>query len=184
MEASTCRNLRALTISIAAWLGPYRLRRAIFFGTLINIVAFLPLVLLPGDMGAFIFSLPIVMTLSLVSSRIVSMTFIPLLGYYLLRGQKGFEAGGEVRRFPPFRQVDLALRALLPRYRATLGFALRHPLATTVAAYGLLVASTLLIPFFGKQFFPPAERNQLLVDIQLPEGSPIERTLEVTHQVG
>ena len=169
---------------IAAWLGPFRLRRAIFFGTLINIMAFLPLVLLPGDMGAFILSLPIVMTLALVSSRIVSMTFIPLLGYYLLRGQKGFEAGGEVRRFPPFRQVDLALRALLPRYRATLGFALRHPLATTVTAYGLLVASTLLIPFFGKQFFPPAERNQLLVDIQLPEGSPIERTLEVTHQVG
>ncbi len=169
---------------IAAWLGPFRLRRAIFFGTLINIMAFLPLVLLPGDMGAFILSLPIVMTLALVSSRIVSMTFIPLLGYYLLRGQKGFEVGGEVRRFPPFRQVDLALRALLPRYRATLGFALRHPLATTVTGYGLLVASTLLIPFFGKQFFPPAERNQLLVDIQLPEGSPIERTLEVTHQVG
>ena len=68
--------------------------------------------------------------------------------------------------------------------RATLGFALRQPLATTVTAYGLLVAGTLLIPFFGKQFFPPAERNQLLVDIQLPEGSPIERTLEVTHQVG
>ena len=59
---------------------------------------------------------------------------------------------------------------------ATLGFALRHPLATTVTGYGLLVASTLLIPFFGKQFFPPAERNQLLVDIQLPEGSLIERT--------
>jgi len=169
---------------IAAWLGPYRLRRAIFFGTLINIVAFLPLVLLPGDMGAFIFSLPIVMTLALVSSRIVSMTFIPLLGYYLLRGQKGFEAGGEVRRLPVFRQVDLSLRALLPRYRAALGFALRHPLGIVVAAYGLLLASTLLIPFFGKQFFPPAERNQLLVDIQLPEGSPLEDTLAVTKQIG
>ena len=39
---------------VAAWLGPYKLRRAIFFGTVINIVAFLPLALLPGDMGAFI----------------------------------------------------------------------------------------------------------------------------------
>jgi preprotein translocase subunit SecF len=82
---------------IAAWLGPFKLRRAIFFGTIINIVAFLPLALLPGDMGAFIISLPIVITLALVSSRIVSMTFIPLLGYYLLRGQKGFDARSTAR---------------------------------------------------------------------------------------
>ena len=33
----------------AAWIGPFRMRRAIFFGTIINIVAFLPLMLLPGD---------------------------------------------------------------------------------------------------------------------------------------
>src|SRR3712207_8299302 len=83
----------------AAWLGPYKLRRPILFATIINIVAFLPLVLLPGDKSAFIFALPVVVTLSLIASRIVSMTFIPLLGYYLLRGQKGLEEGGEVRRF-------------------------------------------------------------------------------------
>lgn len=169
---------------IASWLGPYRLRRAIFFGTLINIVAFLPLALLPGDMGAFILSLPIVITLTLVSSRVVSMTFIPLLGYYILKGQRGFEAGGEVRRFPLFKPVDLFLRALIPRYQAVLRAALRHPLLVVVTAYALLGASFLLIPYFGKQFFPAAERNQLLIDIQLPEGSAVEETREVTARIG
>jgi len=86
--------------SIAAWLGPWKLRRAILFATLINIFAFLPLVLLPGDKKFFIYALPVVVTLSLIASRIVSMTFIPLLGYDLLRGQRGFDQGGEVRRFP------------------------------------------------------------------------------------
>jgi multidrug efflux pump subunit AcrB len=98
---------------VAAWLGPFKLRRAIFFGTVINIVAFLPLALLPGDMGAFIISLPIVITLALVSSRIVSMTFIPLLGYYLLKGQKGFDAvsgAHPVHRLVPFLQVRTAIR--------------------------------------------------------------------------
>ena len=158
---------------IAAWLGPFKLRRAIFFGTLINIVAFLPLALLPGDMGAFIISLPIVITLALVSSRIVSMTFIPLLGYYLLRGQKGFDAVGGCH----------PLHRLVPYYKSALQFALRRPLLTILGAYGLLAASTALIPLFGKQFFPVAERNQCLVDLQLPEGGTIEETQEITTQI-
>ncbi len=159
--------------STAAWLGPFKLRRAIFFGTIINIVAFLPLALLPGDMGAFIISLPIVITLALVSSRIVSMTFIPLLGYYLLRGQKGFDA---VTGSHP-------LHHLVPYYKSALQMALRRPLFTIFAAYGLLAASTALIPLFGQQFFPVAERNQFLVDLQLPEGSTIEETHKITAQI-
>ena len=35
--------------------------------------------------GEFLYSLPIVMTCALVASRLASMTFIPLLGYYILR---------------------------------------------------------------------------------------------------
>ncbi|MCX6857744.1 MAG: efflux RND transporter permease subunit [Verrucomicrobia bacterium] len=158
---------------IAAWLGPFKLRRAIFFGTLINIVAFLPLALLPGDMGAFIISLPIVITLALASSRIVSMTFIPLLGYYLLRGQRGFDSANGLH----------PIHRLVPYYKSALHLALRNPLATVATAFILLIASTALTPYFGKQFFPAAERNQLLVDIQLPEGSSIDKTMEVTSRV-
>ncbi|MBI4325203.1 MAG: efflux RND transporter permease subunit [Chloroflexi bacterium] len=161
---------------IAAWLGPYKLRRPILFGTLINIVAFLPLILLPGDKGAFILALPMVVTLALVSSRIVSMTFVPLLGYYLLRGQKGLEAGGEVRSFFLFKPIDHALVALLPRYQRLLQLALEHPGRTIVIAYGLLVLSFGLTPFFGTQFFPPAERNQFLIDVELPESASIVQT--------
>lgn len=168
---------------VAAWLGPYKLRRAIFFGTVINIAAFLPLALLPGDMGAFIISLPVVITLALVSSRVVSMTFIPLLGRDLLRGQRGFEAGGEVRTFFLLRPVDRLLAAVLPRYRALLESALRHPLRTVAVAVTLLALSFGLIPFFGQQFFPAAERNQMLVDLELPEGSSLSQTQEVCRRI-
>ena len=169
--------------TIAAWLGPYRLRRAIFFGTVINIVAFLPLALLPGDMGAFIISLPVVITLALVASRIVSMTFIPLLGFHFLRGQKGFEAGGEVRRFFLFKPVDLLLKSLLPLYRGALLGALRRPVLTLLLAYGLLGSSCGLTAYFGHQFFPPAERNQCLIDIALPQGTSVAETRKICDQV-
>ncbi|MFO1477798.1 MAG: efflux RND transporter permease subunit [Verrucomicrobiota bacterium] len=167
----------------ASWLGPFNLRHAILFGTLINIVAFLPLALLPGDKGAFIFALPVVVTLALAASRMVSVTFIPLLGYYLLRGQKGLEAGGEVRSFPLFALVDRALIRVLPHYRRLLRAALDHPFRTVAIAYGLLAASFGLAGLLGTQFFPPAERNQLLIDIQLPESASITQTHAVCRQV-
>jgi multidrug efflux pump subunit AcrB len=168
---------------VAAWLGPYRLRRAILFGTIINIVAFLPLVLLPGDMGAFIVALPLVITLALVSSRIVSMTFVPLLGWHLLRGQRGFEAGGEVRSCWMFKPVDRLFQVLLPGYQSALQQALKHPAWTVGIAYGLLGASFALTGYFGQQFFPPAERHQCVIDVQLPPSSSITQTRAVCDRI-
>jgi len=152
---------------VAAWLGPFRLRRAILFATIINICAFLPLVLLPGDKKDFIYSLPVVVTISLIASRIVSMTFIPLFGYYVLRGQAGIDQGRGL------------LRGLSPIYRGVLGPALRWPWLAALLAYGLLSASLLLAPKLGRQFFPPAERNQLLIDLRLPESASQEATRKV-----
>ena len=154
----------------AMWLGPYHLRHPMVFGTLINIVAFLPLVMLSDDKGVFMQSLPQVVTLSLLSALLVSVTFTPLIGYYVLRGQKGFDEGGEVRSFFLFRWTDKLLAVLLPRYRAALTGALRHPFLVMFMAYLLLGLSFLLVPRLGTQFFPPAERNQLLVDVALPSS--------------
>ena len=82
----------------AAWLGPYRLRRAILFGTIINIAAFLPLALLPGDMGAFIIALPLVIQFNSVMKSLVVMLTVPLglagafAGLALTRAAFGFMA--------------------------------------------------------------------------------------------
>jgi multidrug efflux pump subunit AcrB len=168
---------------IAAWLGPVKLARPIMYGTVINIAAFLPLIMLPGDKGAFIYALPVVVTLALVGSRLVSMTFTPLLGYLLLRGQKGLEEGAEVRSFFLFRWVDRTILWMLPRYRAVLERALARPWLTVALVYGLLIASFGLAPFFGKQFFPPAERNQFVIDLELPKNSSPAQMRETTNRV-
>ena len=137
------------------------------FGTLINIFSFLPLLMLTGDKGEFMKSLPTVVTLSLLAALLVSITFTPLISYYVLRGQKGFDEGGEVRSFFLFRFVDRP-RRVLPRYRAALQGALKRPWLVLGVGYSVLALSCLLVPHLGSQFFPPAERNQLLVDIESP----------------
>ena len=70
---------------VAAWLGPTKLATAIFFATITNVVAYLPFLMLTGNTGQFLKSLPIVMTASLLRALVVSMTFIPFLGYYIQR---------------------------------------------------------------------------------------------------
>jgi multidrug efflux pump subunit AcrB len=63
----------------------------------------IPVLMLPGGTGDFIYSLPVVMTCALVASRVISMTFIPLLSFYLLRPKA--ETPIEERRkkgFPAF----------------------------------------------------------------------------------
>ena len=71
--------------SIAAWLGPEKLSKAILYATITNIAAYLPFLLLPGDVGRFIYSLPMTIACSLVASRVMSMSFLPFLAYYILR---------------------------------------------------------------------------------------------------
>ena len=160
----------------AAWLGPLHLRHPMVFGTLINIFAFLPLLLLTGDKGEFMKSLPMVVTLALSAAFLVSVTFTPLISYYVLRGQKGFDEGGEVRSFFLFRCVDKTLAAVLPHYRAALQGSLKRPWLVLAVGYSILAASCLLVPFLGSQFFPPAERNQLLVDIETPSTDSLTST--------
>src|SRR5581483_6166932 len=63
-----------------------------------------------------------------------------------------------------------ALMAVLPHYRAALEKSLKRPLVVLGIGYSALAASCCLVPFLGSQFFPPAERNQLLVDIETPSS--------------
>jgi len=68
--------------------GSTKLATAIFFATLTNIIAYLPFLMLTGNTGEFLRSLPIVMTAALLCALVVAMTFVPLLGYYIQRPAK------------------------------------------------------------------------------------------------
>lgn len=83
---------------VAAWLGPTKLATAIMYATVTNIVAYLPFLMVTGSTGDFLYSLPVVMTCALVASRLVSMTFLPLLAFYLLRPERKAEKSIEEMR--------------------------------------------------------------------------------------
>jgi multidrug efflux pump subunit AcrB len=154
------------------------------FGTLTCVFSFLPLLMLYGDKGEFMKSMPVVVTLALLSALFVSNSFLPLISYYVLRGQKGFDEGGELRSFFLFRLVDRALIALLPIYQKALRGSLKRPYLVLGVAYTVLALVLVFVfPRLGSQFFPPAERNQLLVDIESPSSDSLTSTRAAVDQV-
>jgi multidrug efflux pump subunit AcrB len=159
---------------IAAWLGPTKLATAIMYATVTNIVAYLPFLLLAGATGQFIYSLPVVLTCSLVASRLVSMTFIPLLSYYLLRPKK--ELPIEERRKKGFASFY---------YRVGTA-AIDHRWKVMAASLAFLALGALLMSQLKTQFFPKDLSYLSYVDVWLPEDAPLQATNEtaaLTEQV-
>jgi multidrug efflux pump len=156
---------------VAAWLGPTKLATAILFATITNIVAYLPFLFLTGDTGTFLYSLPVVIGSSLVASRIVSMTFIPLLGYYLLKPKA--EPTIEERRRSGFAAgyYRLGRWAIAHRWAFLAG-------SLVVVAGGGALASQL-----KTQFFPKDLQYLAWVDVWLPEDAPLSTTLATTTDV-
>jgi multidrug efflux pump subunit AcrB len=154
----------------AAWLGPAKLATAILFATITNIVAYLPFLLLKGDTGRFIYSLPVVLTCSLVSSRIMSMTFLPLLAYYILRPvhEEPLEARKH-RGFPAF-------------YYRIGKWCIEHRRIAFPASVLFLVLGGVTFLHLKQAFFPTDLQYLSTVDIFLPEDTPLRTTDRTAQQ--
>jgi multidrug efflux pump subunit AcrB len=153
---------------VSAWLGPTKLARAILYATITNIVAYLPFGLLSGDTGKFIVSLPVVMTASLIASRLVSMTFIPMLGYYWLRPAKKKPLPIEEQRRQGFTGY----------YYRTGHWCLEHRWLTLVASIVFLVVGFKLGGMLKSAFFPTDLQFLSTVDIFLPNDTALSDTTQ------
>src|SRR5205085_513775 len=155
---------------VAAWLGPTKLSKAILYATITNIAAYLPFLLLTGDVGRYIYSLPVTIACSLVASRLVSMTFVPLLAFYLLRAKA--EPSVNARRQSGFGRW----------YSRTVGFAIDHRGKVLAGFSILLVFGGVFATHLHDQFFPRENFYIAYVDIRLAEDAPLAATEQAVSQ--
>src|SRR4029078_9060706 len=149
---------------VAAWLGPTKLATAILYATITNIVAYLPFLMIKGTTGEFIYTLPIVIACSLVASRLVSMTFIPLLSYYLLKPK--FEMPIAERRTKGFAA----------KYYRVGNWAINHRWKVMAGALGFLILGGVFMSQLKTQFFPKDLSYLSYVVVWLPEHAPLAAT--------
>jgi multidrug efflux pump subunit AcrB len=158
---------------IAAWLGPTKLATAIMYATVTNIVAYLPFLLVTGNTGEFLHSLPIVMTVALIASRLVSMSFLPLLGYYLLRPEKKEEKTLEQRRNSGFFGL----------YARTAKYSIEHRWKFFTGSLVFLVVGGFIFSRLGTTFFPEDVQYWSYIDVWLPNDATLEATNQTARKV-
>jgi multidrug efflux pump subunit AcrB len=131
-------------------------------GTLVTVAGFIPIGLNSSNAGEFTFTLFVVIAVSLIVSWIVAVLFTPLLGVTILPAKlKGHhEAKGR------FSQIFTHLLVVCMHHRwITIG--------VTVAAFLLALFG---MQFVQQQFFPSSDRDELIVDWNLPQNASITET--------
>src|SRR5438876_536205 len=134
-------------------------------GTLITAAAFLPVGLAKSRAGEYTFAIFAVVAIALVVSWFVAVIFTPYIGYLLLPQAKGQRHTASVYDKPFYRL-----------FRRVVEKCVEHPktvIAVTVLTFVIGVSGFRLVE---RQFFPAAERPEVMVDVWLPEGSSFAAT--------
>jgi multidrug efflux pump subunit AcrB len=139
---------------------------AVVGATATLVLAFVPLLFLPGGPGEYIRSLPAAVIATVLASLFVSLTIIPWLGSLVL----------PTRTTEGNRALHAFERGIHATYAPVLDRALRHPARALVAAGVIVVAAVALVPAIGFSLFPKAETPQFYVNVTAPEGGSIEAT--------
>jgi len=146
------------------------------------IAALLPMAFVSGLMGPYMAPIPINASMGMVISLAVAFTVTPWLAQHWMKSHTGASAqahtGLAARLAPLFERV---FRPLLDdarggRNRALLGLAV-----------ALLIAVSLLLPAIGwvqLKMLPFDNKSEFQVIVDMPAGTPPERTAAVLHELG
>ena len=151
----------------------------LFGSTLTTIIAFMPLVLMPGNAGNFIGGIPAAVISSLIASYIIAFTVISALGgRFIKRNKSGTDPQKRV-----WWENGIIGERLASSFRKSLEWSVSNPVKSMVIAS--------ILPFSGfygatqltDQFFPRSDRNQFRVQIQLPAQASLHETKIAVQKV-
>lgn len=170
----------------AALLSIWNYKWSIISGTMTTVAAFLPMLLVSGIMGEYMGILPKTITATLISSLFVALIIIPAL---CAKFYKDPEKQLEEKKHKTHRSAKL--RHFIEKIQVTYVSFLRDVLPNKKKrrraisiAIGLMVL-TILLPITGimkVNMFPAVDIDYFAVNIELPTGSTLEKTHEVTQE--
>lgn len=168
----------------ASIAGAKKVSIPVTFAVLTTIVAFLPILTIPGFLGKFFFPIPVVVIACLIWSLIESKLVLP---YHLTLCKVG---SGQRERITWLqrqqRKIADGLESFIERhYKPFLNRAIRFRYLTVsifvailTIMFGMLAGKHL--PFV---FFPPVPSDYIVAKLVMPEGTPIELTTRAIQQM-
>ncbi|TWT93117.1 efflux RND transporter permease subunit [Neorhodopirellula pilleata] len=163
---------RGLSVRDAAIEGSRYLAIPLLGATLTTVLSFAPIALMPGSTGEFVGSIAQVTIISVGLSYLLSLTVIPGLSLFLLKPDR--RKNNPITN--PFGRSTQA-------YRFVLSHLMRFPLLgaalpASIALYGLYLGLNL-----QDQFFPPADRNQFHIEVDLAANASTQETEQLAQQL-
>ena len=149
----------------AAEVGP-----ALFFSLLIITLSFVPVFTLEAQEGRLFAPLAYTKTYAMAAAAGLSVTLIPVLMGYLIRGKIPDETKNPLNR------------ALIALYRPLLNGVLRFPKVTLLLALLLVTATIIPITGIGGEFMPPLDEGDLLYMPSALPGLSAGKAVEVLQQ--
>ncbi|MEZ9257163.1 efflux RND transporter permease subunit [Vibrio splendidus] len=148
--------------------------------TLTTVLAFAPIILMPGASGEFVGGIAITVSFSLIGSYIISHTLIAGLATKLLPKQlSDVDKKGQHHWY----MTGLRIPALTRWFSSSVRFGVTHPIIT--------IALVLLVPFTGywsmsqltEQFFPPSDRDMFEIQVYMPPQASIYATKNTSEKI-
>ena len=151
--------------------------RPIIATTFVLLAVFVPVCFFPGITGEVYLQFALTITVAFTLSAINALTLAPVLCVTLLSAPSKEPKSGILSWFP--RLVD----KVRDGYVAIVRFMLQHVVASMIV-FVLFVAGTVyLVQKVPTSFVPLEDKGVLLVNVQLPDGSSLHRTQEMSAEM-
>ncbi len=147
----------------------------LLISTLTTSAAFLSFYLAESTMGDVVGPIFQVITIALLSSWLISLTIITLFSYLFMKVK-------DKNAKPSL--VDKTINWLKRYYKNLILLALRFKRVTLLLILTLFISSVFGFTKIAFLFFPDSDRNMITVDINLTQGTKIERTTELVKEIG
>ena len=137
-----------------------------------------------GIVGEFMRSFGLTVVYATLFSLINSFTLTPMLCGLLMRKKIKKEDTGRKLRINLLMWivvgVDRAVTFLKKEYRIIFDKTLKHPVISIVSIIILFWALGFIMPYIDNDFFPTYDQDEINISIVMPQGSTVEKTLEVS----
>jgi len=158
----------------AAIEGAVEMFPAVLTATLTTVFAFLPLLIMSGEMGMFMKVLPVMISILLISSLFEAFFFLPLHSKELY----DFNAKDHHKEMTPFWDKNIAL------YKTILTYLLKHKKIALPVMVAMIIAATMGIMKVTKfQLFPEFDSTQIYLSGKVNVNNALEDTEAMVTRV-
>ena len=154
--------------------------RPLIGSTVTPVVVFLPLVVVTGVTGSFFRALAITMTVSLLTSLVLALTWTPSLGIVLLKEREIEATPEEIARH---HEPGKVMRRVMGLHKRALEWSLANPILLGALCLVLVGGTFFAYRGLGSDLLPEMDEGGFVLDYIMPAGSSLEETNRVIGHV-